>query len=109
MELMYHCTQRKNLGAIKRWGLIPRDTTRHNYPGLLGLNCGVEAVYLALSPWFWGSPDGYFKYACVAVDVTGLKVEPDPVLGGPARRCLDRITPDRIVSVLRTYEDKVAA
>lgn len=101
--IVYHCTPARNVLAIKRWGLIPRDTTEHNYPGLRGLNCGVEAVYTASKPWYWGGPP---STVCLELDVSDLPVEPDPLTGG--QRVLARISPDRIKCVLRTYEDAVS-
>lgn len=102
--IVYHCTAGKNLLAIKRWGLIPRDTTEHNYPGMRGINHGIEAVYVCKRPWYWGGPHSYDGRAvCLELDVTDLPVEPDPLTSG--ERVLARITPERIKRVLRTYED----
>lgn len=104
--IVYHCTSRRNVLAIKRWGLIPRDTTEHNYPGMHGLNSGIEAVYTASRPWYWGGPQTLGGTVCLELDVSDLPVEPDPLTGG--QRVLARVSPDRIKRVLRTYEDALA-
>lgn len=48
----WHVTWRRNVGAIRRWGLIPRDTLQYNFPTLVGTarkdNGGVRAVYVFL-------------------------------------------------------------
>lgn len=100
--VLYHCTYKQNVGAIKRWGIIPRDTSKHNYPGMQYEQGHVERVYASETPWFWGTPA--IDYVCVAFDATGLTMEDDPVLKGPARRVHERITPDRIIAIHKSFD-----
>ncbi len=114
MEIMYHGTHRSNLPAIKREGLLARDTTEHNYPYVYD-NGGVKAVYT----WDAYVRDGGWQYqyrdwAILMVDVENLPRELDPVLMrereyGPedehpdrkAWRILTDIPPDRILGEVR--------
>lgn len=109
MTKLFHCTHSDNADSIRREGLIPRDTTKHNYPSMLPrghadswiwANAGVEAVYCHTTPWRWMSQQ-YHEAVCVEIDAEGLRVEPDPVLNkdgseNGAWRILEHVSPDRI-------------
>lgn len=107
----FHCTDRKNAGSIVRWGLIPRDPAKHNYPHHEGVNAQIEAVWCWLEysdAIEWISPP-YDHQRIVEVNLEGLEFEADPYYNYIRRdgadeddvllsavRCFDRITPDRI-------------
>lgn len=113
----YHVTPKKNRGAIRRYGLIPRDTTSHprSHFHLDGFdaawrNKGVEAVYVheTLEAAMRWRDTFYAAYRALPeeldiwrVDVTGLPTEDDPYRYDAyylhqSVRVLERVTPDRL-------------
>ena len=112
-HLAYHVTRGRDYLAIRRAGLLARDTAEHNYADMadcLQGNCGIPAVYCwtdrddaegwrAAEGWYLG--DGLI---IVPFDRAGLDVEADPVLGGPywasASRIRGDVAPDRIFTAL---------
>jgi hypothetical protein len=109
----YHVTKRANRLAIRRWGLIPRNTAQHpraNFHGYGWANADVdavfanEAVYEALA---WRSHQSH-RYGPDAdiwkIDLTGLATEVDPYRRYHDRgsglatslRVMERVTPDRL-------------
>lgn len=101
-----HVTHPRNRLAIQRHGLIPRDTNQWNWPGA---NTREESVYVVISPGIrsdgrraWMLDDATVEELgeiVVWVDIAGLPIEQDRVLNGPHKRVLERITPDRIMSI----------
>lgn len=78
---LYHSTPRVNRESILTQGLLARDTTKHNYPGLWmegTPNRGVLAVYASPNPGFWGTASPYTDVW--KIDATGLPFDTDPVI-----------------------------
>ena len=108
----YHVSPRDNRLAIRRWGLIPRDTTRDgHFADAAYRNAGVLAVYVHDDPahaaaWrdsqYWEyDVDGPHELDVWAVDYSGLAHEPDPYRGNAyylqtATRVLERVGPERL-------------
>lgn len=90
---VYHVTDARNRRSIVEHGLLPRDTTLHNfpYPESLYYNAGVEAVYAhrAYSAALdWAA--GLGSRNCDAVDIWELQLddaewEHDPHWDGAVR------------------------
>lgn len=108
---VFHVTRRRNLLAIRRHGLIPRDTTQHNF-SYVDKGAGVEAVYAFPSREravnYAGILRDYFNepVAVVKVQAKGLRREPDPSDVGwfaPLRgaiRITEPVPPERVVGVV---------
>lgn len=90
---VYHVTDSRCRASIVEHGLLPRDTTLHNfpYPDSLADNAGVEAVYAhrryseALD---WAAGHGMRGRESVDIwelDVSFAEVEADPCWSGAVR------------------------
>jgi hypothetical protein len=97
--ILCHRSPRRNRLAILRWGLIPRRTSDHNYPNMVGQPEGVYVIPLRRGdemPWYCSNWP-YEIIDAYRIDADGLETIPDPELdwcGGLV--ILERVLPERI-------------
>lgn len=96
---LYHVTAKRNRGAIRRYGLLPRDTSDHNYPGLWQQPTGVFGT---VPDWYLfchsrGTLPGGDERDVWRLDVLGLPVVRDNIL--PAWVVTDVVPPERLTLV----------